>query len=70
MMILQQLYEGGLITYMRTDSTLLSEEVLDATEKIIKEKYGEKYNNRKQYTKKSKNSQEAHEAIRPTDFCF
>ena len=67
MMILQQLYEGGLITYMRTDSTLLSEEVLDEAEKIIKEKYGEKYSNRKQYTKKSKNSQEAHEAIRPTD---
>ena len=67
MMILQQLYEGGLITYMRTDSTLLSEEVLTAAEQIIKDKYGEKYSNRKQYTKKSKNSQEAHEAIRPTD---
>ena len=67
MMILQKLYEGGLITYMRTDSTLLSEEVLTAAEQIIKDKYGEKYSNRKQYTKKSKNSQEAHEAIRPTD---
>ena len=40
---------------------------LNTVEKIIKDKYGEKYSNRKQYNKKSKNSQEAHEAIRPTD---
>ena len=67
MMILQKLYEGGLITYMRTDSTLISEDILDIIEKMVEEKYGEKYKNRKQYVKKSKNSQEAHEAIRPTD---
>jgi len=67
MMILQKLYEGGLITYMRTDSTLISEDILDIIEKTVEEKYGHKYKNRKQYVKKSKNSQEAHEAIRPTD---
>ena len=67
MMILQKLYEGGLITYMRTDSTLISEDILDIIEKTVEEKYGPKYKNRKQYVKKSKNSQEAHEAIRPTD---
>ena len=67
MMILQKLYEGGLITYMRTDSTLISEDILDIIEKNIEENYGPEYKNRKQYVKKSKNSQEAHEAIRPTD---
>ena len=67
MMILQKLYEGGLITYMRTDSTLLSEDILDCIEKTVEEHYGPEYKNRKQYVKKSKNSQEAHEAIRPTD---
>ena len=67
MMILQKLYEGGLITYMRTDSTLISEDILDVIEKMVEKDYGEKYKNRKQYVKKSKNSQEAHEAIRPTD---
>jgi DNA topoisomerase I len=67
MMILQKLYESGLITYMRTDSTLLSEDILNVIEKMVEEDYGEKYKNRKQYVKKSKNSQEAHEAIRPTD---
>ena len=67
MMILQKLYEAGLITYMRTDSTLLSEDILDIIEQMVESDYGEKYKNRKQYVKKSKNSQEAHEAIRPTD---
>ena len=67
MMILQKLYEAGLITYMRTDSTLISEDILDVIEKMVEEDYGEKYKNRKQYVKKSKNSQEAHEAIRPTN---
>ena len=55
MMILQKLYEAGLITYMRTDSTLISEDILDVIEKMVEEDYGEKYKNRKQYVKKSKN---------------
>jgi len=67
MMILQKLYEGGVITYMRTDSTLISEDILENIEKMVINDYGEKYNNRKQYVSKSKNSQEAHEAIRPTN---
>jgi len=67
MMILQKLYENGLITYMRTDSTLLSDDILNNIEKMVIEKHGEKYSTKKQYSPKSKNSQEAHEAIRPTD---
>ena len=67
MMVLQKLYEAGLITYMRTDSTLISEDILDVIEKLVEDDYGPEYKNRKQYVKKSKNSQEAHEAIRPTD---
>ena len=65
MSIAQKLYEGGLITYMRTDSVTISEDILDNIETKIKSLYGEKYSNKKQYTNKSKNSQEAHEAIRP-----
>ena len=67
MMILQKIYEAGLITYMRTDSTIISEDILDEIEQMILETDGEKYSNRKQYKNNSKNSQEAHEAIRPTD---
>ena len=67
MMLLQKLYEGGLITYMRTDSTIISEDILDKIEKMVIEAHGEKYSNKKQYTNKSKGAQEAHEAIRPTD---
>lgn len=65
MIIAQKLYVDGLITYMRTDSTILSEEILDGIKSYITNKYGDKYYNRHQYTSKSKNSQEAHEAIRP-----
>jgi len=67
MMLLQKLYEGGLITYMRTDSTIISEDILDQIEKMVIEEHGEKYSNKKQYANKSKGAQEAHEAIRPTD---
>ena len=67
MAILQKLYESGLITYMRTDSTLISEDILELIETMVKERHGEDYSKRKQYTKKSKGAQEAHEAIRPTD---
>lgn len=63
----QKLYEAGHITYMRTDSTNLSKEALKKCEEYIKEKYGDKYSNSTNYNKKSKNAQEAHEAIRPTN---
>lgn len=64
----QKLYEAGKITYMRTDSTHLSEDALEEIKKVIVEKYTEDYLNIKQYKTKSKNAQEAHEAIRPTHF--
>jgi DNA topoisomerase-1 len=66
MSIAQKLYEAGHITYMRTDSTSLSEEALKACETYIIKNYGKKYHNKKNYVSKSKNAQEAHEAIRPT----
>lgn len=68
MIVAQKLYEAGHISYMRTDSTNLSEEALDKAAAQIKEAYGEQYHRLKRYATKSQNSQEAHEAIRPTDF--
>jgi len=67
MMIAQKLYEGGLITYMRTDSIDLSKEAINDIKEIVKKKYGEKYlyEGKIRFKNKSKNSQEAHEAIRP-----
>jgi len=62
----QKLYEAGLITYMRTDSTNLSEDAMKASEKYIKATFGKEYSDPKTYTAKSKGAQEAHEAIRPT----
>lgn len=67
MMIAQRLYEAGLITYMRTDSTNLSKQALDQAGVVIKKEYGEKFYQTRTYATKSKNAQEAHEAIRPTD---
>jgi len=64
----QKLYEAGLITYMRTDSTNLSEDALKAAEKYIKATFGKEYHDLKTYTTKNKGAQEAHEAIRPTHF--
>ena len=63
----QQLYENGYITYMRTDSTHLSDEAIEGSRKIIKDIYGNEYLpiESKQYKSKVKNIQEAHEAIRP-----
>ncbi|MCA9027219.1 MAG: type I DNA topoisomerase [Planctomycetaceae bacterium] len=61
----QRLYENGQITYMRTDSVTLSQEALDAAHTRIKADYGDKYLVSRQYTGKTKNAQEAHEAIRP-----
>jgi len=67
MHLAQELYESGLITYMRTDSVTLSNFALNAAKEFINSNYGEKYYKRRQYKTKSKGAQEAHEAIRPTD---
>jgi len=64
----QRLYEAGLITYMRTDSVNLSQEARQAAQKEITSTYGEGYSNPRNFKGKSKGAQEAHEAIRPTDF--
>jgi DNA topoisomerase-1 len=66
MSVAQKLYESGLITYMRTDSTNLSQLALDSAKKKILEGFGEKYLKIRQYKTKIKGAQEAHEAIRPT----
>lgn len=70
MSVAQHLYEQGLITYMRTDATNLSAEAVDEIRKYIEKTYGEKYlpKSPNVYVTKSKNAQEAHEAIRPTHF--
>ncbi|OFZ09385.1 MAG: DNA topoisomerase I, partial [Bacteroidetes bacterium RIFCSPHIGHO2_02_FULL_44_7] len=62
----QRLYEAGHITYMRTDSTNLSNAALAQMAGFIEKEYGKKYLQVRKYTKQSKNAQEAHEAIRPT----
>jgi len=67
MTIAQRLYEAGLITYMRTDSVNLSNDAKDAAQKEITSSYGSEYSKPRNYKGKSKNAQEAHEAIRPTD---
>ncbi len=66
--IAQKLYESGYITYMRTDSTNLGQQALDQIGAVVKKEYGEKYLSFRKYTAKSKNAQEAHEAIRPSKF--
>lgn len=66
MRVAQQLYERGLITYMRTDSTNLSSLALGTAKKFIIESFGENYSHPRQYRTRSKGAQEAHEAIRPT----
>lgn len=68
MRVAQQLYEQGLITYMRTDSVNLSNDAIAATQSLIKSEYGDKYAKVRKYKNKSKGAQEAHEAIRPTNF--
>ncbi|HBV00026.1 DNA topoisomerase, partial [Thalassospira lucentensis] len=77
MQLAQRLYEGidiggetvGLITYMRTDAVILSGEALAAARRLIGKDYGDQYlpANARSFANKSKNAQEAHEAIRPTD---
>ena len=66
MRLAQGLYERGLITYMRTDSTNLSALALGTSKQFILENFGEAYSHPRQYKTRSKGAQEAHEAIRPT----
>lgn len=68
MSMAQRLYESGHITYMRTDSVNLSDQAKKGAEKEIVKAYGKKYHSSRNYRGKSKGAQEAHEAIRPTDF--
>ncbi len=70
MSIAQILYQAGYITYMRTDSFFLSNKAVASIRKLVESRYGKEYLPEKPnyYKTKSKNAQEAHEAIRPTDF--
>ena len=72
MSVAQRLYENGYITYMRTDSTNLSASAIDAARNQARQLYGEEYlhPSPRQYTRKVKNAQEAHEAIRPAGETF
>ena len=66
MSIAQKLYEEGIITYMRTDSTNLSSLAINTAKQYITDNFGEEYSKPRQFKTKSKGAQEAHEAIRPT----
>ena len=68
MRVAQRLYEEGFITYMRTDSVNLSQEAINGAKEQIVSEFGEQYSNPRNYKTKSASAQEAHEAIRPTDF--
>lgn len=68
MRLAQRLYEEGFITYMRTDSVNLSQEAIEGAKDQIISEYGAEYSSPRNYTTKSSSAQEAHEAIRPTDF--
>jgi DNA topoisomerase-1 len=68
MRLAQRLYEEGFITYMRTDSVNLSQEAIEGAKNQITSEYGAEYSAPRKYTTKSASAQEAHEAIRPTDF--
>lgn len=68
MSIAQKLYEAGKITYMRTDSTNLSDDAVAAASQVIRHNYGEDFVQNRKFKTKSSGAQEAHEAIRPTDF--
>lgn len=68
MTLAQKLYESGKISYMRTDSTNLSQEAIDNAKNKIIGTYGEKFSKPRVFKTKDKSAQEAHEAIRPTDF--
>ena len=66
MSVAQKLYEHGLITYMRTDSTNLSGLAINKSKEFICNNFGEEYSRTRQYKTRAKGAQEAHEAIRPT----
>ena len=68
MTVAQRLYEAGKISYMRTDSTNLSEEALEKAQVQIVKEYGQEYYHKRIFKTKNESAQEAHEAIRPTDF--
>jgi DNA topoisomerase I len=68
MILAQKLYENGKISYMRTDSLNLSQDAINGASKAIAKDYGKEYLQARQYRTKSETAQEAHEAIRPTDF--
>jgi DNA topoisomerase I len=68
MSVAQRLYESGKITYMRTDSVNLSNTAIEGAKEAILSMYGSEYANPKKYASKTKGAQEAHEAIRPTNF--
>ena len=68
MSVAQKLYEQGIITYMRTDSTNLSKTALDSIKDLVVNSYGSSFFTKRTYQTKTKGAQEAHEAIRPTDF--
>ena len=68
MLVAQKLYEAGDISYMRTDSVNLSTEAVDGAVKQITSAYGKEFVKTRHYKGKSENAQEAHEAIRPTNF--
>jgi DNA topoisomerase-1 len=68
MTVAQKLYEAGKISYMRTDSTNLSGEAIGKAKAEIEQAYGDAYVQTRQYKTKNESAQEAHEAIRPTDF--
>ncbi|MBG8553753.1 type I DNA topoisomerase [Hymenobacter guriensis] len=70
MSVAQKLYEAGRISYMRTDSVNLSQDALAAAKVAISQAYGEEYAHTRQFKTKSASAQEAHEAIRPTDFAL
>lgn len=68
MRVAQKLYEAGHITYMRTDSVTLSDQALQGAANEIAKAYGDEYCERRTFANKHAGAQEAHEAIRPTDF--
>ena len=68
MVVAQRLYESGKITYMRTDSVNLSEQAIAQAKDVISKDYGADYSHSRRYKTKNADAQEAHEAIRPTDF--
>ena len=70
MVLAQKLYEAGYITYMRTDSVTLSSQAHEQIKKGIFKRFGDEYYQHRLYKTKQGNAQEAHEAIRPTDFDF